>query len=226
MQVRLKVTQGSKAGSEIKIPAPKCLIGRSDECHLRPQSEAISRRHCVIITTESEVAVRDLGSRNGTFVNDERISQEAVLLQGDILRVGPLEFEVCLEQSVAKQKRPKANDIASVAARSAEGSKAANPSELGSVGDWLDEADNELREKRFADPETRQFRIEDTNAANPVVPGTDPGIPVDSETKSIDSPVKRPEKKAPGKLPPREEEQKKDSREAAADMLKKFFNRR
>ncbi|MFO0884621.1 MAG: FHA domain-containing protein [Pirellulales bacterium] len=94
MQVRLKVTQGSKAGSEIKIPAPKCLIGRSDECHLRPQSEAISRRHCVIITTESEVAVRDLGSRNGTFVNDERINEEAVLLQGDILRVGPLEFEV------------------------------------------------------------------------------------------------------------------------------------
>lgn len=232
MQVRLKVTQGSKAGSEIKIPAPKCLIGRSDECHLRPQSEAISRRHCVIITTESEVAVRDLGSRNGTFVNDERINEEAVLLQGDILRVGPLEFEVQLEQSVSKQKRPKANDIASVAARSAEGSKAgANTTELGSVGDWLEEADNQLREKRFADPETRQFKIEETSAAQPAVeagtdPGTDPGIPKDSETKSIDSPLKKPDKKSPGKLPPREEAQKKDSREAAADMLKKFFNRR
>lgn len=229
MQVRLKVTQGSKAGSEIKIPAPKCLIGRSDECHLRPQSEAISRRHCVIITTESEVAVRDLGSRNGTFVNDERIAEEAVLLQGDILRVGPLEFEVQLEQTVSKQKRPKANDIASVAARSAEGSSIAKSSELGSVGDWLNEADDELREKRFADPETRQFRLDETNAANAPTGGTDPGIPSkDSETSAIAPTVggKRPDKRPPGKLPPREEAQTENSREAAADMLKKFFNRR
>ena len=40
MQVRLKVLQGSKTGKEIKLPTPQCLVGRSDECHLRPQ-----RRH-------------------------------------------------------------------------------------------------------------------------------------------------------------------------------------
>ena len=60
MQVRLKVLQGSKAGKEIKIPTPQCLVGRSEECHLRPQTDAISRRHCLIMMTENEVVVRDL----------------------------------------------------------------------------------------------------------------------------------------------------------------------
>ena len=47
-----------------------------------------------------------------------------------------------------------------------------------------------------------------------------------ADTKSIDAGAKRPEKKAAGKLPPRPSTQLKDSREAAADMLKKFLNRR
>jgi hypothetical protein len=42
----------------------------------------------------------------------------------------------------------------------------------------------------------------------------------------VEETTKRPEKKAPGKLPPRPTTQSKDSREAAADMLKKLFNRR
>ena len=101
---------------------PKCLIGRGDECHLRPQSEAISRRHCVIITSDTEVAVRDLNSRNGTFVNGERVAEETLLLTGDVLKVGPLEFELMIEQTAAKIKRPRVTDIKQAAARTAEGS--------------------------------------------------------------------------------------------------------
>ena len=50
-------------------------------------------------------------------------------------------------------------------------------------------------------------------------------IAADGDTKTIDPP-KKPGKKAPGKLPPRPAADSKDSREAASDMLKKFFNRR
>lgn len=224
MQVRLKVLQGSKAGTEIKIPTPKCLIGRSDECQLRPQSDAISRRHCVIITTENEVAVRDLGSRNGTYVNDEKVGEEAVLLSGDKLRVGPLEFEVIVEQTVSKPKRAKVNDIKGVAARTAEGGESSLTTEIDDISQWLEEADVEDREKRFTDPETRQFRMDETSheISAPVAPVTAEG-----ETKALEAETaKRPEKKAPGKLPPRPTDTSKDSREAASDMLKKFFNRR
>jgi predicted component of type VI protein secretion system len=222
MHVRLKILQGSNAGKELKIPTPKCLIGRGDDCHLKPQSDAISRHHCVIITTENEVVVRDLKSRNGTFVNEEKVADEAVLLSGDVLRVGPLQFEMLIEQSVAKTKRPKVVDIKEAVARTAEGKGANSTSDLDDVTQWLDEGDTQEKSRRTTDPETRQFRLDDTLA-----PGEVPAAAQAAETSTVTSAPQRPDKKAaPGKLPPRPSTQKADSREAAADMLKKFFNRR
>jgi hypothetical protein len=223
MQVRLKILHGSNAGKDVKIPSPKCVIGRGDDCHLKPQSDAVSRRHCVIITTENEVVVRDMNSRNGTFVNGERVAEESVLLNGDILRVGPLEFELMIEQTVAKPKRSKVSDIKEAVARTAEGSSISATSELNDVTGWLEEGDAVAKQKG-SDPETRQFRLDDTAGPGTIVNGD-----AAADTKALppdDEAAKRPEKKTPGKLPPRPSVQSKDSREAAADMLKKFFNRR
>lgn len=223
MLVRLKILQGSNAGKEIKIPVPKCLIGRGDDCHLRPQSDAVSRQHCVIITTDSEVVVRDLNSRNGTYVNGERVGEEAVLLTGDVLRVGPLEFEMVIEQTAAKIKRSKVSDIKEAVARTAEGGSSTEESGLNDIEGWLTEGDQEDRARKFTDPDTRQFRLDDTENPDTQVTIQEASA---ADTKSIDAGAKRPEKKAAGKLPPRPSTQLKDSREAAADMLKKFFNRR
>ncbi len=222
MQVRVKILQGSHAGKEVKIPVPKCVIGRGDECHLRPQSDAISRRHCVIISNDQEVVVRDLNSRNGTYVNGERVAEEAVLLTGDVLRVGPLEFEMMIEQTAAKIKRPKITDIKQVVARTAEGSSHGSNGDLEDVTQWLEEGDAQHKSRT---PETRQFRLDDT--AMPTAPAANETSVVDTKAMAPDAAkAARPEKKAPGKLPPRPDAQAKDSREAAADMLKKFFNRR
>jgi pSer/pThr/pTyr-binding forkhead associated (FHA) protein len=227
MQIRLKILQGSNAGTEIRIPSPKCVIGRGDDCHLRPQIDAISRRHCVIMTTENEAVVRDLHSRNGTFVNNERVAEESVLLSGDVLRVGPLEFEVAVEQTPGKPKRPKVSDIKEAVARTAEGSAVTATSELGDVSQWLEEADTEEQQRRYTDPETRQFRLDDT-----AMPPVEKGVTPTTETKALKPDAKQAEKKekadkkGPGKLPARPNTSSKDSREAAADMLKKFFNRR
>jgi pSer/pThr/pTyr-binding forkhead associated (FHA) protein len=224
MLVRLKLLHGSKAGKEIKIPVPKCIIGRGDDCHLRPQSDAVSRHHCTIITTENEVIVRDMSSRNGTYVNGERVGEEAVLLTGDVLRVGPLEFELHIEQTAAKIKRPKVSDIKEAVARTAEGSGISANTELGDIGDWLDEGDVAAKQRKVLDPDTRQFRLDDTS--EPQGDG-EKAEQATTDTKAMQpEEAKRPEKKPPGKLPPRPSTQSKDSREAAADMLKKFFNRR
>jgi pSer/pThr/pTyr-binding forkhead associated (FHA) protein len=223
MQVRLKILQGSNAGKEHKIPSPKCIIGRGDDCQLRPQSDAISRQHCVIVTTENEVIVRDLNSRNGTFVNGDRVVDEAVLLHGDQLRVGPLEFEVLLEQVPgAKAKRPRVTDIKDAVSRTAENNNINSTADLGDVSQWLDEADSVDKERRSFDPETRQFRLDETGTTA----AGEKGATATSETKPLPPGASKDEKKTPGKLPPRPTTQKKDSREAAADMLKKFFNRR
>jgi pSer/pThr/pTyr-binding forkhead associated (FHA) protein len=143
MHVRLKILQGSNTGKDVKIPTPKCTIGRGEDCHLRPNSDAISRHHCVIVTTENEVIVRDLKSRNGTFVNEEKVTDEAVLLNGDILRVGPLQFEMMIEQSVAKPKRAKVADIKEAVARTAEGSSVNSTSDLDDVTSWLLDEDKQ-----------------------------------------------------------------------------------
>jgi pSer/pThr/pTyr-binding forkhead associated (FHA) protein len=226
MHVRIKILHGSSTGKEVKIPVPKCLIGRSDECHLKPQSDAVSRKHCVIISTENEVVVRDLNSRNGTFVNGERVGEEAVLLTGDVLRVGPLEFEMVIEQTPAKPKRSKVSDIKEAVARTAEGSSLNATTDLGEVEDWLTEGDEEDKLRRTADPETRQFRLDETPDPGTVVNAKEGAT---TDTKAMppgEDEVKKPKKKVPGKLPPRPSAQSKDSGEAASDMLKKFFNRR
>jgi pSer/pThr/pTyr-binding forkhead associated (FHA) protein len=223
MQVRLKILHGTNAGKDVKIPAPKCVIGRGDDCHLKPQSDAVSRRHAVIITTENEVVVRDMNSRNGTYVNGERVAEESVLLSGDVLRIGPLEFELMIEQTAAKPKRSKVSDIKEAVARTAEGSSISSTAELSDVTDWLEESDVAARQKG-SDPETRQFRLDDTAGAGTLVSAAE-GATADTKAIPPEETGKK-EKKEPGKLPPRPAIQSKDSREAAADMLKKFFNRR
>ena len=96
MEVKLVVANGKNIGQEIPVTGPKFLIGRADDCQLRPRSDVISRYHCVILVEESFISVRDFGSKNGTFVNDEQIMGEQELHDGDRLRVGQLEFDVDL----------------------------------------------------------------------------------------------------------------------------------
>ncbi|MEQ9409967.1 MAG: FHA domain-containing protein [Fuerstiella sp.] len=70
------------------------MIGRESDCQLRPNSELVSRHHCVFTVDDFSVRLRDLGSTNGTSVNGERIRKEVVLQPGDRVIVGSLEFEV------------------------------------------------------------------------------------------------------------------------------------
>ncbi len=119
MRVKLRVTQGAQAGREVIIPVSEFLIGRGEECHLRPRSDAISRRHCAIIVSEKQVVVHDLGSKNGSYVNGQRVEGKCVVQSGDQFLVGPLEFEFVIEHALGGAKRPAARDVKEVAARTA-----------------------------------------------------------------------------------------------------------
>ena len=67
------------------------VLGRRGDCDLRIPLMAVSRRHCQLNQNEDTVKIRDLGSRNGTYVNDERVD-EATVRGGDYLKIGPLVF--------------------------------------------------------------------------------------------------------------------------------------
>ena len=135
--------------------------------------------------------------------------------------MGPLEFELQID-SQAHVKRPKVQGVADVVQRTAEDSTG-SVSDF-DIGSWLEEADQEELAQRMADPETRQFKLDDTDRVpinEPVDPNGDTAVgkPENSDevTQAFD--------KNKGKLPKITREPTKDSREAAQQMLKKFFTK-
>lgn len=97
MNVKLVVVQGKPEGKEIPVRTPKFLVGRGTECHLRPNSELISRHHCMFLMDGNHVTLRDLGSTNGTLVNGERIEGDVAVWHEDLVQVGPLGFRIVFD---------------------------------------------------------------------------------------------------------------------------------
>jgi len=101
MITKLIVATGKSAGRSISIKRNKLLIGRAEECDVRPLSEDVSRRHCAVHVGPADVWVEDLGSRNGTFVNGVRIAAKTKVSSGDLIRVGALELTVSCSEPAA-----------------------------------------------------------------------------------------------------------------------------
>jgi pSer/pThr/pTyr-binding forkhead associated (FHA) protein len=204
----------------IPIPTAKFFIGRGDDCHLRPKSDAISRHHCAIVSTNNQVAIRDFGSKNGTFVNGQRIDSAYVLKSGDVLGVGPLTFEIVMETSLNTGKRPKVKSLADVAERSAQ-----STTDDEDVASWLEDA---MAETGTEEAITRQFTFESKDTQDALNDDTDPGE-VEGDEHDDGSSILRwfkKKKKEPGKLPKVDKEDEVgDSRDAATDTLRKYFNR-
>jgi hypothetical protein len=99
MDARLRVLSGPHAGETIQVGRGKLLIGREEDCHLRPESEFVSRHHCVLLLDDYTLRIRDLGSKNGTFVNGRRIgTSETILLHDDMISIGEMIGQIDLSQ--------------------------------------------------------------------------------------------------------------------------------
>lgn len=223
MQVRLKVLNGSSAGKELKVAFDEFVVGRSDDCHLRPKSDAISRRHCVIRLRDEQVFVEDLGSRNGTYLNEQRLEEETEARQGDVLRIGKLEFTFEIE------KPAEALVDGAPASQVVEEESWAEDDD---ITKWL-QTEEPVAGRR--DPETRQFRLDETErvALETVLKPATETAPNKAGDKKVEAgsavgdekdEKAKAEKRQPGKLPVRQSNSN-NSREAAADMLRRFFNR-
>ncbi|HMP02041.1 MAG TPA: FHA domain-containing protein [Gemmatales bacterium] len=99
MKLSLVVAQGNPPGKEIPIRLPQFLIGRDPDCHLRPASPLVSKRHCALLVREGRAFVRDFNSTNGTFVNQEPVKGEREIQDGDELKMGPLLFKIKLTEA-------------------------------------------------------------------------------------------------------------------------------
>ncbi|MBY0327094.1 MAG: FHA domain-containing protein [Gemmataceae bacterium] len=101
MKISLVVlTAGKMMGKEIPITAAEFRIGKDPSCQLKPAS-GVSDKHCAFLVKQGKLFLVDLGSAEGTFVNDNKISAEVELKLKDKVKVGPLLFEVKFEAPTA-----------------------------------------------------------------------------------------------------------------------------
>jgi pSer/pThr/pTyr-binding forkhead associated (FHA) protein len=100
MKVRLcDVRHGDR---EIPLEKLPILLGRSPDAGIQVFDRFASRHHCEISKKDGTLFVRDLGSRNGSFVNG-RCASESSQWPGDTLSVGATTFVVLYETSKDRQ---------------------------------------------------------------------------------------------------------------------------
>jgi len=207
MIVNLKVMSGPQTGQVLKVTQEKFLVGRADDCQLRPNSEKISRHHCLLLLDEGKCVLRDLGSKNGTLVNGNRVEGEQPLKRGDVLEIGPLKFEVSFTVELKGEKKPVVKSIAEAASRTAQSAQAGRSKSVDNdVQGWLE------NDAAGQDEETAILSASDLGTIRMGESG--------SATKAASAPPPAPE---PPKGPAKP---KVNSQDAAADALKRFLERR
>jgi DNA-binding NtrC family response regulator len=103
----LLLLTGPQAGRRHEVDG-EVIIGRSSSCTISLEDAKVSRRHVRLVVEDGQAKISDLGSRNGTAVNGERIEAEMVLLPGDRLQVGDstILFEPSARASLADRDAP------------------------------------------------------------------------------------------------------------------------
>ncbi len=91
LNVTLVVVGGDVKTPEIKLRLPS-TVGRGRDCTIMLRHPLVSRQHCEIFEVGGGLMVRDLGSLNGTFVNNLRIEGDAPLPPGQLLTIGTVTF--------------------------------------------------------------------------------------------------------------------------------------
>ncbi len=89
----LKITSGSDQGAQCEVGAEEAVLGSGDDCDLVISDGFVSRRHLAVIPEEEGVRVRDLGSRNGSFLGGTRFI-ELFLRETTVLNLGKTQISV------------------------------------------------------------------------------------------------------------------------------------
>ena len=103
MDVTLVVVGGDAKPTEVNLQLPS-VLGRGREASLTLPQALISRQHCEVYEEDGKLMVRDLGSLNGTFIGNQRIT-EAELPSGALLTVGTVTFRA-VYRSAAGDESP------------------------------------------------------------------------------------------------------------------------
>jgi len=98
LNAKLVVVGGDVKTTEIKLKLPS-TIGRGRGTSIVLPHPLISRQHCELYEAGGQLMVRDLGSLNGTFVNNQRVTESAIA-PGELLTVGTVTFRAVYEAAM------------------------------------------------------------------------------------------------------------------------------
>jgi pSer/pThr/pTyr-binding forkhead associated (FHA) protein len=93
---------GDEAAPAMRFTRPEVLIGRQPDCDCRLDDKTISARHARLSFHHGQWWVEDLNSKNGTFLNQQRLSEPLVLASGDELRCGQVLLQIHIGASLAE----------------------------------------------------------------------------------------------------------------------------
>lgn len=196
MKVSLVVEQGKQAGLEIPLRGSEFFIGRDPRCQLKPASDLVSKLHCCIAMGTQVVTVRDLGSTNGTFVNGDRIEKPTRMANGDILKIGPLQFRLSVAVEVA------------------------------TAGKRHDEDDLMDALMEGAGPAVTPMEETTMEDAQPPIDAAERDTVQDRRIISAETTTSIPKQPTPNKPDAKPDAPKRDTREAASDILSRYFVRK
>jgi len=94
---------GPELGKKYALQEYEFTIGREEGNHIVVDLDNVSRRHAMIIRRQGRMFVKDLGSTNGTYLNDAEVTQETPLRSGDLIKVGGSIFKFLTGDNVELQ---------------------------------------------------------------------------------------------------------------------------
>lgn len=94
---------GPELGKKYTLQETEFTIGREEGNHIVVDLDNVSRRHAMIIRKQGRMLVKDLGSTNGTYLNDQEVTQETPLRSGDLIKVGGSIFKFLTGDNVELQ---------------------------------------------------------------------------------------------------------------------------
>ncbi|MDY7011424.1 MAG: FHA domain-containing protein [Planctomycetota bacterium] len=96
MDVKLVMFERNGRRKDFAITREISTVGRADDCILRIPLMSISRQHCKLIKSDNELQIQDMGSSNGTYINNRRVNK-TVLNAGDRITLGTVTFTVQID---------------------------------------------------------------------------------------------------------------------------------
>lgn len=86
----LLVAGGELNGSLFNLNPGETTVGRNPDCTISLDFHGVSRRHFVVESEGQDFVVSDLGSANGTYLNNQKLETPTVLKRGDVIKIGAI----------------------------------------------------------------------------------------------------------------------------------------